>query len=57
MGKIATRCREKSRAKSPTFCFSTKLLRNEPLPDSAAVRAEKDAKIAAFLEKKREGRG
>lgn len=48
MGRIATRSRDKSRAKSPTFCFSTKALRGEPRPDTTAEQESKAKAIDQF---------
>lgn len=51
MGKIATRHRDKNRAKSPTFVFTTKALAGIP-KDSPAEAAEKARLISEFLAKK-----
>lgn len=48
MGRIATRQRDKSRAKSPTFSFTCKALRNEPRPDSPAEQESKAKAIDQF---------
>lgn len=44
--------RDKRRAISPSFMFTTKALRGEPKKDSPDERAEKDRKVKEFMERK-----